>query len=54
MGLFLLLPPLLDWLFLTGAGVHAVIQAVVAVGLLATAAWIETDRAGPWLPQVSA
>ena len=41
-GLLLLLPPLLDWGGLSGAGLHAVIQAAVAVGLLALCLWQET------------
>ena len=42
LGLLLVLPPLLDWQGLTGAGLHAVIQAVVGVGLLAICAWNQT------------
>ncbi|HEX7886773.1 MAG TPA: lipopolysaccharide biosynthesis protein [Phenylobacterium sp.] len=41
-GLLLLLPPMLDGFHLAGAGAHAVIQAILAVGLLAGYAWAET------------
>lgn len=40
--LLLALPPLLDWQGLNGAGLHAVVQAVIGVGLLAFFAWTET------------
>lgn len=43
LGLLLVLPPMLDWQGLTGAGLHAVIQALVGVGLLAMCAWNETS-----------
>ena len=42
LGLIGLLPPLLAWRGLEGAGLHALLQAVVGVGLLATNAWRET------------
>jgi O-antigen/teichoic acid export membrane protein len=46
-GLLILLPPLLDWRGLTGAGVFAVIQAAVAVGLLAQCLFAETADERP-------
>ena len=42
LGLLLVLPPMLEWLGLAGAGLHAVIQAIVGVGLLTLCAWTET------------
>ncbi len=42
-GLLLMLPPLLDWLGLIGAGVHALIQAVVSVTLLTLCVRSETS-----------
>jgi O-antigen/teichoic acid export membrane protein len=44
-GLMLVLPPLLSWNGLTGAGLHSLIQALVAVGLLAFSVWQETAAA---------
>jgi len=49
LGLLLVLPPLLYWQGLTGGGLHAVIQAVVGVGLLAFCAWSETDADRHWV-----
>lgn len=47
LGLLLVLPPMLSWLGLAGAGAHAVIQAVAGVGLLALCAWSETGAHAP-------
>lgn len=44
-GLLLILPPMLDGFGLMGAGLHAVIQAVVGVGVLALL-WREADADG--------
>jgi O-antigen/teichoic acid export membrane protein len=41
-GLILLLPPLVAWGGLVGAGLHAVLQAAVGVAILAVCAWRET------------
>lgn len=43
-GLFVLLPPMLAYLGLTGAGLHALLAAVAASGLLAWFIWRETGR----------
>ncbi len=45
LGLFALLPPMLTWWGLTGAGLHALLAAVVASGLLAAFVWRETAAA---------
>lgn len=50
LGLFLMLPPMLDWQGLTGAGLHALLQALAAVGLLAVGLQSEV-RGRPALPQ---
>ncbi|TAJ73908.1 MAG: lipopolysaccharide biosynthesis protein [Phenylobacterium sp.] len=42
-GLILLLPPLLDWQGLTGAGLHALVQAVASVTLLTICVRCETE-----------
>lgn len=42
-GLMLLLPLMLGWLGLAGAGAHAVLQAVVTVGLLAICVGYQTE-----------
>jgi O-antigen/teichoic acid export membrane protein len=54
LGLLLALPPMLDWQGLTGAGLHAVIQAVVGVGLLALYAWNETGADRSWTAEAGA
>jgi O-antigen/teichoic acid export membrane protein len=45
-GLLLLLPPLLDWRGLVGAGVHALIQALAGVALLTFCVGEETAAVG--------
>jgi O-antigen/teichoic acid export membrane protein len=45
LGLLAILPAMLTWGGLAGAGLHAVIQAVVGVGLLAACAWRVTGEA---------
>jgi O-antigen/teichoic acid export membrane protein len=47
-GLLVLLPPMLDWAGLTGAGLHAILQACVGVCLLAVCVWRETDSGEAW------
>ena len=47
LGLLLVLPPMLTWLGLTGAGLHAVIQAMVGSALLALCAWHQTATGLP-------
>ncbi|WP_293904384.1 lipopolysaccharide biosynthesis protein [Phenylobacterium sp.] len=42
LGLLVLLPPLLAWRGLEGAGLHAVLQAGIGIALLAIAVWRET------------
>lgn len=42
-GLLLLLPPMLSWLGLAGAGAHAMLQAVVTVALLAACVGYQTE-----------
>jgi hypothetical protein len=39
----LVLPLMLDWLGLSGAGAHALLQAVVTVGLLTLCVTIQTE-----------
>ena len=46
-GLLLLLPPMLDWFGLVGAGAHAMAQAIVTVGLLASCVGWQTDARPP-------
>jgi O-antigen/teichoic acid export membrane protein len=52
LGLLLLLPPLLDGLHLAGAGVHALIQAIAGVGLLASYAWMQTGSPRAWMAEI--
>jgi O-antigen/teichoic acid export membrane protein len=45
LGLLVILPPMLTWLGLTGAGLHAVLQAAATAGLLGWFIWRETRTA---------
>jgi O-antigen/teichoic acid export membrane protein len=52
-ALLVILPPMLVWRGLTGAGLHALIQALAGVGLLVFYLWRET-RGAPAQPAPSA
>ena len=53
-GLILLLPALVAWGGLVGAGLHAVLQAIVGVAILAACAWRETREPAARLAGVRA
>lgn len=47
LGLLIILPVMLAWFGLAGAGAHALLQAVAAAGLLSWFVWRETDTVAP-------
>jgi O-antigen/teichoic acid export membrane protein len=47
LGLFPLLPPMLMFWGLAGAGIHAIVQALAAASLLVWYVWRESSHAGP-------
>ena len=47
LGLLVILPPMLAWFGLAGAGAHALLQACCAAGLLSWFIWRETRADGP-------